>query len=149
MTDALSRRAVVLLSGGLDSYTAAAIAQAEGFILFALTIRYGQLHVCELEAARRVARVLGVARHLELEIDLAMFGGSALTGAATAVAPRRSSTTWALRTSTSISRLTRQLRMSRAISLAARTFPSWSIPTRRTTSSRATPMSTRSCANSH
>jgi len=80
MTDALSRRAVVLLSGGLDSYTAAAIAQAEGFILFALTIRYGQLHVCELEAARRVARVLGVARHLELEIDLAMFGGSALTG---------------------------------------------------------------------
>ena len=72
--------AVVLLSGGLDSYTAAAIAHAEGFKLFALTVRYGQLHACEVEASRRVASALGVARHLELEVDLAAFGGSALTG---------------------------------------------------------------------
>jgi 7-cyano-7-deazaguanine synthase len=71
--------AVVLLSGGLDSYTAAAIAQREGFRLFALTVRYGQRHACELEAARRVAGALGVARHVELDVDLSVFGGSALT----------------------------------------------------------------------
>ncbi len=59
--EAGGRRAVVLLSGGLDSYTAAAIARAEGFVLFALTVRYGQLHACELEAARRVGRALEVA----------------------------------------------------------------------------------------
>ena len=70
----------MLLSGGLDSYTAAAIARAEGFILCALTVRYGQLHACELDAARRVAHALEVARHLELEVDLAAVGGSALTG---------------------------------------------------------------------
>jgi 7-cyano-7-deazaguanine synthase len=73
--------AVVLLSGGLDSYTAAAIARAEGFRLFALTIRYGQRHARELEAARRVAATLEVARHVELEVDLAAFGGSSLTSA--------------------------------------------------------------------
>ncbi len=72
-------RAVVLLSGGLDSYTAAAIAKAEGFGLLALTIRYGQRHAREIDAARSVARVLGVERHLELEIDLRAIGGSALT----------------------------------------------------------------------
>ena len=72
-------KAVVLLSGGLDSYTAAAIAKAEGFALFALTIRYGQRHAREIEAARQVARALGVERHLELEIDLRAIGGSALT----------------------------------------------------------------------
>ena len=80
MTDSPQRPAVVLLSGGLDSYTAAAIARADGFSLFALTVRYGQVHACELEAARRVARDLGVARHLEIEVDLAVFGGSSLTG---------------------------------------------------------------------
>jgi len=80
MTEPPSQQAVVLLSGGLDSYTAAALARAEGFTLFALTVRYGQLHVCEIEAARRVALALGVARHLEIEVDLAAFGGSALTG---------------------------------------------------------------------
>jgi 7-cyano-7-deazaguanine synthase len=73
--------AVVLLSGGLDSYTAAAIAGTEGFRLFALTIRYGQRHARELEAARQVAAALGVARHLELDVDLSAFGGSSLTGA--------------------------------------------------------------------
>jgi 7-cyano-7-deazaguanine synthase len=73
--------AVVLLSGGLDSYTAAAIAQADGFRLFALTIRYGQRHLREIEAARAVATSLGVARHVELDVDLSAFGGSSLTSA--------------------------------------------------------------------
>lgn len=71
--------AVVLLSGGLDSYTTAAIARAEGFRLFALTVRYGQRHVRELEAARAVAAWLGVERHVEIEVDLSAFGGSSLT----------------------------------------------------------------------
>jgi 7-cyano-7-deazaguanine synthase len=74
------KRAVVLLSGGLDSYTAAAIARADGFELFALTIRYGQVHLREVEAARAVARALGVKRQREIDVDLAAFGGSALTG---------------------------------------------------------------------
>jgi 7-cyano-7-deazaguanine synthase len=69
----------VLLSGGLDSYTAAAIARASGYRLFALTIQYGQRHARELEAARAVARSLDVARHLELDVDLSVFGGSSLT----------------------------------------------------------------------
>jgi 7-cyano-7-deazaguanine synthase len=72
-------RAVVLLSGGLDSYTAAAIAKADGFALCALTVDYGQRHACEIQAARRVARSLGVERHLELAVDLRAIGGSALT----------------------------------------------------------------------
>ena len=73
-------RAVVLLSGGLDSYTAAASARAQGYELFALTIRYGQTHVTEIEAARRVAASLGVTRHMELDVNLAAFGGSSLVG---------------------------------------------------------------------
>ena len=73
-------RAVVLLSGGLDSATAAAMARADGYEVYALTVRYGQVHVREIEAARRVARALGVARHVELDVDLSAFGGSALTG---------------------------------------------------------------------
>ena len=76
-------KAVVLLSGGLDSYTAAAVARAEGCELFALTIRYGQTHVAELEAARRVAASLGVSRHVELDVNLAAFGGSSLVGEGT------------------------------------------------------------------
>jgi 7-cyano-7-deazaguanine synthase len=71
-------RAVILLSGGLDSYTAAAMAAAERFRLFALTVRYGQRHACELEAARAVAAALGVVRHIELDVDLSAFGGSSL-----------------------------------------------------------------------
>ena len=71
--------AVVLLSGGLDSYTAAAVARAEGFRLHALTVRYGQRHARELEAARAVAAALGVDRHIELDVDLSAFGGSSLT----------------------------------------------------------------------
>ncbi|MGE3178420.1 MAG: 7-cyano-7-deazaguanine synthase QueC [Vicinamibacterales bacterium] len=75
-------RAVVLLSGGLDSYTAAALARAQGFALYALSIRYGQRHAQEIEAARRVASSLGVARHLELDLDLRGIGGSSLTSEA-------------------------------------------------------------------
>jgi 7-cyano-7-deazaguanine synthase len=73
--------AIVLLSGGLDSYTTAAIARAEGFTLYALTVRYGQRHARELEAARAVAGALGVAAHKEIAVDLAAFGGSSLTSA--------------------------------------------------------------------
>lgn len=72
--------AVVLLSGGLDSYTAGAIARAEGYELYALTVRYGQLHARELDAARGVARALGVVLQKELHVDLAAFGGSSLLG---------------------------------------------------------------------
>lgn len=71
--------AVVLLSGGLDSYTAAAIAKADGCELNALTIHYGQRHAREVEAARAVANALGVVRHQELTLDLRAFGGSSLT----------------------------------------------------------------------
>lgn len=70
----------MLLSGGLDSATAAAIARADGWELYALTIRYGQVHAREIEAARQVAAALNVRRHLELAVDLSAFGGSALTG---------------------------------------------------------------------
>jgi len=76
------RKAVVLLSGGLDSCTAAAMAKADGFELYALTVAYGQRHAAELEAARRVAAALGVARHVEVQFDLSAFGGSSLTGSA-------------------------------------------------------------------
>ncbi len=75
-------KAVVLLSGGLDSYTAAAIARQDGYELYALTVRYGQVHAREVSAARDVARALGVERHIELDVNLAVFGGSALVGAA-------------------------------------------------------------------
>lgn len=71
--------AVVLLSGGLDSYTAAAIARADGYRLFALTIRYGQRHAREIEAARRVSKWLGATKHIELDVNLSAFGGSSLT----------------------------------------------------------------------
>lgn len=72
-------KAVVLLSGGLDSYTAAAMARADGFSLLALTVDYGQRHAREIESARRVAASLGVERHLEMQVDLRGIGGSALT----------------------------------------------------------------------
>ena len=70
---------VVLLSGGLDSATAAAIARAEGFAVHALTVDYGQRHRVEIEAARRVAVSLGVCQHLVLSVELDRIGGSALT----------------------------------------------------------------------
>lgn len=74
-------KAVVLLSGGLDSATALAIARAEGFACHALSCRYGQRHRVELEAAAAVARSLGAIEHREVAVDLAGFGGSALTDA--------------------------------------------------------------------
>ncbi len=73
------KRAVVLLSGGLDSATTLAIAKSEGYEPYALSFAYGQRHVIELEAARRVAAAIGVADHRTANIDLRVFGGSALT----------------------------------------------------------------------
>ena len=73
------RPAVVLLSGGMDSATALAEARAQGFTTHCLSFRYGQRHAVELEAATTVARALGAAAHRIVEIDLAAFGGSALT----------------------------------------------------------------------
>jgi 7-cyano-7-deazaguanine synthase len=72
-------KAVVLLSGGMDSTTVAAIAQRDGFDVHALSVRYGQRHAVELDAARRVAERLGIRRHVVIELDLRAFGGSALT----------------------------------------------------------------------
>ena len=74
-----NKKAVVLLSGGLDSATTLAIAGSRGFECFALTFRYGQRHSREVEAAKKVARSLGAAEHRIIDIDLAAFGGSALT----------------------------------------------------------------------
>lgn len=74
-----TRKAVVLLSGGLDSATVLAIARTEGFEPYALTFRYGQRHEVELTAARRLAREAGVTKHVLADIDLRTFGGSALT----------------------------------------------------------------------
>lgn len=74
-----TRRAVVLLSGGLDSATTLAIAVAAGFEPYALSFRYGQRHAVELDAAAEVARRLGAIEHVVAEIDLRVFGGSALT----------------------------------------------------------------------
>ena len=73
-------RAVVLLSGGLDSATTLAVARAEGYETYALSVRYGQRHEAELEAAARVAAALGASRHLVVGVDLGAIGGSALTG---------------------------------------------------------------------
>ncbi len=77
--------AVVLLSGGLDSTTCLALARREGFAVHALSFRYGQRHAHEVEAARRVSQRYGVARHVVVDIDLRVFGGSALTDAHLAV----------------------------------------------------------------
>jgi 7-cyano-7-deazaguanine synthase len=77
--------AIVLLSGGLDSMVAGGIAKTAGYRLFALTIDYNQRHRIELEAAARVAVMLGAERHIVLPVNLSAFGGSALTDAAIAV----------------------------------------------------------------
>ena len=74
------KKAVVLLSGGLDSATVLAEAKALGFSVYALTVIYGQRHAVEREAARAVGNALGAARHLELEVNLRAFGGSSLVG---------------------------------------------------------------------
>src|SRR5207247_8624 len=72
-------KAVVLLSGGIDSTTTLALAQRDGFEVYALTFRYGQRHQVEIEAARRIARAFRAARHEIIDLDLRPFGGSALT----------------------------------------------------------------------
>jgi len=77
--DAQPKKAVVLLSGGLDSATVLAIAKSQGYELYALSFSYGQRHIFELEAASRVAASIGVAGHRTATIDLRIFGGSALT----------------------------------------------------------------------
>ena len=80
-----NKRAIVLLSGGLDSATVLAIARDEGFDCFALSFAYGQRHQIELAAARQVAKAFSVVEHRKLDIDLAGFGGSALTDPAIAI----------------------------------------------------------------
>jgi 7-cyano-7-deazaguanine synthase len=85
------RPAIVLLSGGLDSTTTLAIAKAEGFSPYALTFRYGQRHQAEIDAAKHIAARAGVAQHVIAEIDLRIFGGSALTSDITV--PKGRSTT--------------------------------------------------------
>src|ERR1051326_1853695 len=75
----VKRRAVVLLSGGLDSTTVLAIAKSEGYITYALSFRYGQRHELEIEAAKKIAMHIGVQEHAIAQIDLRMFGGSPLT----------------------------------------------------------------------
>jgi 7-cyano-7-deazaguanine synthase len=77
---AASSKAVVLLSGGLDSYTAGALAREAGFDIYALTVKYGQRHGQEIPASRRVAESLGAKAHREIGVDLATLGGSALLG---------------------------------------------------------------------
>lgn len=79
------RKAVVLLSGGLDSATVLAIARREGYAPYALSFRYGQRHTVELDAAGRVAGALGAVQHVVADIDLRVFGGSALTDDSIAV----------------------------------------------------------------
>jgi 7-cyano-7-deazaguanine synthase len=81
MPSAERAKAVCLLSGGMDSAVALAEARAAGFECFALTVRYGQRHACELEAASRVARALGAVEHRTVAVDLSAIGGSALTDA--------------------------------------------------------------------
>lgn len=85
------KRAVILLSGGLDSATVLAMASAQGFVCYALSVSYGQRHVAELEAARNVAKSLGAAEHKIIDIDLAAFGGSALTDSSIAVPEKETS----------------------------------------------------------
>ncbi|MBU3076742.1 7-cyano-7-deazaguanine synthase QueC [Sphingomonas quercus] len=85
LTPQPGRAAVVLLSGGLDSMTVAALAREAGYRLLALTINYNQRHAVELDAARRIAAHLGAERHVVLPIDLSQFGGSALTATDIAV----------------------------------------------------------------
>ena len=75
----MTKKAVCLLSGGLDSTTVLAIAQSEGYEVYALSFRYGQRHAVELEKAQEFARARGVSRHVVLDLDLRSFGGSALT----------------------------------------------------------------------
>ena len=87
----VSKSAIVLLSGGLDSATTLAIAKQEGFACYAMTFRYGQRHSGEIEAARRVACAMQATEHRIVDVDLAAFGGSALTDVKLAVPKDRDS----------------------------------------------------------
>jgi 7-cyano-7-deazaguanine synthase len=84
-SSAQSKRAIVLLSGGLDSATVLAMAVAHGFDCYALSVHYGQRHSAELEAARRIAAALGAREHRVMGVDLAGIGGSALTDTSVAI----------------------------------------------------------------
>ena len=75
----MNKKAVILLSGGLDSTTCLAIAREQGFDIFALTINYGQRHTLEIESAKSVVKNFDVVKHSVVDIDLRQFGGSALT----------------------------------------------------------------------
>ena len=86
----MNKQAVVLLSGGLDSATVLAMARADGYECYALTVDYGQRHRIELDAARRIAAALGVAEHRVVALDLTWIGGSALTDPSIAVPETRS-----------------------------------------------------------
>ena len=86
----MKKKAVVLVSGGLDSTTCLAIAKSQGYELYALTISYGQRHKVEVQAARKVAKLYKVRKHLELEVPLTAFGGSALTDKKIKVPKKRS-----------------------------------------------------------
>jgi 7-cyano-7-deazaguanine synthase len=81
----MEKRAVILLSGGLDSATTLALARDAGHVCYALSVAYGQRHAAELAAAERVAKALGAYEHRQVDIDLSRFGGSALTDKAIAV----------------------------------------------------------------
>src|SRR6186713_3626765 len=81
----MSKRAVVLLSGGLDSATVLAIAREQGFECYALSVDYGQRHVAELNAALEIARTQGAQEHRVMRVNLANIGGSALTDTTLAV----------------------------------------------------------------
>src|SRR5688572_758879 len=85
----MNAKAVCLLSGGLDSATTLAMARSRGFGVYAMSFRYGQRHVHELECAASIARQLGAARHVIVDIDLRAFGGSALTDDAIAIPKNR------------------------------------------------------------
>ena len=78
----MEKKAIILLSGGLDSATCMAVAKSEGFKCYALSFDYGQRHRCELDASRRIAKFLGAADFIEFKLDLRQWGGSALTDSA-------------------------------------------------------------------
>ena len=75
----MAKKAVVLLSGGVDSTTILAIAQSQGYDVYTMSFRYGQRHVLELDNAKRISEKMGVKKHVIIDIDLRAFGGSALT----------------------------------------------------------------------
>ena len=89
MNDASSKKAIILLSGGLDSATVGAMARAQGYELYALSFSYGQRHTVELDAAKKIANSLEITEHRIVHIDLGAFGGSALTDEHTAVPKAR------------------------------------------------------------